>query len=208
MLAERLRELGPTAAHIQTVTIPILSEVSESGPDRSMLSGLRRSGGATEAGCEPTVFINQVAAYLQRAAQERQTSAMVDAASGHAAPATAVDERGAEDPALEPPAPLAEWLDLDQVMAAIADDPTSALPPASLPEPQEYLNSSPQHANVIPQAPDPPPLAVPAPAINERRPSWEEPLADDGAFFDPHQRAFPALLARLNAIANADDANR
>jgi hypothetical protein len=211
MLAERLRELGPAATHIQTVTIPILSEMGESGPDRSLLSGLRRerSGGATEAGCEPTVFINQVSAYLQRAAQERQTPAMFDAASNDAAPtAAAAEERGVEDPAPVPPSPLAEWLDLDQVMAAIADDPTSALPPASPPEPQDYLSSPPQRVNVVPQVPDPPPTAIPAPASSERRPSWEEPVDDEGAFFDPHQRAFPALLAKLNAIANAGDANR
>lgn len=189
MLAERLRELGQAAAHIQTVTIPILSEMAESGRERGMLSALRRErpGEATETGCEPTVFINQVAAYLQRAAQERQTPAMVDAPSTSTDPApteTVAEERGTEDPA--PPAPpsqLAEWLDLDQVMAAITDDSTPAdQPPASPPEPQDYVSSPPQRAN-------------------------EEPVDDEWVLFDPHQRAFPALLAKLNAIANADDAN-
>src|SRR5215475_13314707 len=75
LLADRLRELGPAAGHIQAVTIPILSEAG-SGDDqggRGMLSALRGYRSRTaEGGCEPSVFINQVSTYLQRAAQERQ----------------------------------------------------------------------------------------------------------------------------------------
>src|SRR5215813_15559812 len=43
MLADRLRELGPAAGHIQAVTIPILSESSTGhSQERGMLSALRR----------------------------------------------------------------------------------------------------------------------------------------------------------------------
>src|SRR5262245_50422156 len=80
MLADRLRELGPAAGHIQAVTIPILSEAGGEGQERGIMSALRRDRPrATEdGGCEPSVFINQVATYLQRAAQERQARATLD----------------------------------------------------------------------------------------------------------------------------------
>ena len=211
MLAERLRELGPAATHIQTVTIPILSETAESGRYRGVL-GLRRErqAEATDAGCELTVFVNQVAAYLQRAAQERLTSAMLNARSTDAAPPAelVVEEHRVEDPAPAPISELAEWLDFDEMMATIADDSPSTRPAAPSLEPQEFLTSVAQRANILPTAFDQPVSASPAFAIGESRPSWTEPADDEGIIFDPHQRAFPALIARLNAIANADDANR
>jgi hypothetical protein len=71
-LAERLRDLGPRAAHTQTLTVPRLVLA----PERQRTSGLfgrfRRTRTAMPAdGCEPDVFAQQVAAYLQRIEAER-----------------------------------------------------------------------------------------------------------------------------------------
>jgi len=85
VLGERLRALNGVAAHVQTLTIPVLA-----GPRprlsraRGMLSALRR--GKQEQndapdGCDPTVFASQCAEYLERAAAERASA--VTAAEHH-----------------------------------------------------------------------------------------------------------------------------
>src|SRR5215813_15256992 len=51
LLADRLRELGPAAGHIQAVTIPILSEAGGGEEQRQgMMSALRRDRSRTAEG--------------------------------------------------------------------------------------------------------------------------------------------------------------
>jgi CheY-like chemotaxis protein len=72
-LAERLRQLDERAAHVQTLTIPLLAAPGRSSPARGMLAALRRERpGSSGDGCDPAVFAEQVTAYLERAAIERQ----------------------------------------------------------------------------------------------------------------------------------------
>jgi hypothetical protein len=70
-MADYLRQLGQAAAHVQTLTIPLLA----SGPerDRPVLSTfLRERITRTEPeGCDPAVFAEQITEYL-REAQERR----------------------------------------------------------------------------------------------------------------------------------------
>jgi hypothetical protein len=73
-MAEHLRQLGPTAAHVQTLTIPLLAGGADR--DRPVLSAFRRDrgrkGNRTEPeGCDPAVFAEQITEYL-REAQERR----------------------------------------------------------------------------------------------------------------------------------------
>ena len=96
VLGERLRALNGVAAHVQTLTIPVLA-----GPRprltraRGMLSALRRGKPQQDDapdGCDPTVFAAQCAEYLERAAADR---AVNDAeAVHHAEPIgySAIDE--------------------------------------------------------------------------------------------------------------------
>lgn len=80
-LAARLRDLGPAAAHVQALTIPILATSKPiAAPRKGVLSALRRHRvrASTPDGCEPSVFAEQVALYLERASAEREA---------HAAPA-------------------------------------------------------------------------------------------------------------------------
>lgn len=74
-MAEHLRQLGPTAAHVQTLTIPLLAGAADR--DRPVLSAFRRDRGGRKGkstepeGCDPAVFAEQITEYL-REAQERR----------------------------------------------------------------------------------------------------------------------------------------
>jgi len=77
-LGERLRSLDGGAAHVQTLTIPVLaSSSSRASRAGGVLSALRRdkSKGAVASsdGCDPGVFAEQCKEYLERAATERAT---------------------------------------------------------------------------------------------------------------------------------------
>jgi hypothetical protein len=74
-LGERLRALDGAAAHVQTLTIPVLASGSGRGGSRAggVLSALRREKAklATHEGCDPGVFAEQCKEYLERAESER-----------------------------------------------------------------------------------------------------------------------------------------
>jgi CheY-like chemotaxis protein len=66
-LATWLRDLGPAAAHVQELTIPMLAAAPMPVPKRhGVLSGLRRTRSDTAAtdGCELDEFARQVSAYV------------------------------------------------------------------------------------------------------------------------------------------------
>jgi CheY-like chemotaxis protein len=75
-LAERLRELGDVAAHVQTLTIPIFETTASTSHKGGVLSSLRkqRKGKAHAAqtvGCTVDTFAEQVVIYLIRAVEAR-----------------------------------------------------------------------------------------------------------------------------------------
>ena len=76
-LGERLRALDGAAAHVQTLTIPVLATPGRGGrsakPAGGMLSALLRDRGddGPANGCDPAVFAEQCKEYLVRAAHER-----------------------------------------------------------------------------------------------------------------------------------------
>jgi len=74
-LTGHLRRLNSKAAHVQTLSVPLLAAVEHHGSmGRTVLSALRREkqGPAIADGCDPEVFAEQVQAYLERAALERK----------------------------------------------------------------------------------------------------------------------------------------
>jgi len=110
-LADRLRTLHGDAAHVQTLTIPVLGHAApRSRIARGFLAALRRQRPVTPTldGCAPEVFADQCAAYLDRAAAERAALAVEEEPRPQAEPqiesvlAPAIDEAAAvsED---EPP---------------------------------------------------------------------------------------------------------
>ena len=74
-LANHMRELGVRAAHVHTLTIPVLAAARKASKKRptGVLGALRREKGANveAAGCEPEVFAKEVKIYLGRAVDER-----------------------------------------------------------------------------------------------------------------------------------------
>jgi hypothetical protein len=71
-IADYLRQLGSAAAHVQTLTIPLLASASGER-DRPVLSAFRRGRAqrVESEGCDPAVFAEQITDYL-REARERK----------------------------------------------------------------------------------------------------------------------------------------
>jgi hypothetical protein len=76
-MAEHLRQLGPDAGHVQTLTIPLLAGGGDR--ERPVLSTFRRDRGnrnRTEPeGCDPAVFAEQITEYLREARERRDAPA-------------------------------------------------------------------------------------------------------------------------------------
>src|SRR5262245_3007271 len=100
VLGERLRALNGVAAHVQTLTIPVLAAPRPTARRGSggMLAALRRNKPQEEPpdGCDPSVFAAQCAEYLERAAADQAMAAAAAerGAVGHEepAPASEVDD--------------------------------------------------------------------------------------------------------------------
>jgi len=76
-LAAALRVIA-AAAHVRTLTIPVLAAHAVAAPSSGILSRWRRGKSASQAmdGCDPAVFADQIASYLKESAAER--ALMVD----------------------------------------------------------------------------------------------------------------------------------
>jgi hypothetical protein len=103
-LADWLKDLGPSATHVQALTIPILATRANPEPERGLLAGLlRRTQNAGSQGCEPKIFAEHVATYLDKGETERMEDAVPEK------PAVIAQEPAlmAAAPAFEPEAPVA-----------------------------------------------------------------------------------------------------
>ena len=104
-IAERLRALESAAAHVHTLTIPVLAAPRSRPRIGGMLSALRRDKqpASEPDGCDPAVFADQCATYLERAMAgrcEASAAAGVDMDAAHA-PAPTVETAGEPPPAEE-----------------------------------------------------------------------------------------------------------
>lgn len=74
-LANHMRELGTRAAHVHTMTIPVLATAPKALKKRhsGVLGALRRekSSEVDVAGCQPEAFATEVRIYLERAVDQR-----------------------------------------------------------------------------------------------------------------------------------------
>src|SRR5688500_8073307 len=75
-LAGALRAIA-TAGRVQMLTIPVLAEAPKPSKKRGMLAQFRRSrtAAARPDGCDPSVFGDQIAAYMEEAALAREQHA-------------------------------------------------------------------------------------------------------------------------------------
>jgi hypothetical protein len=127
-LAAALRVIA-AAAHVRTLTIPVLS----AGPKRpragGMLAKLRRLRAELPApdGCDPAIFAEQISVYLKEAADERAALALAAAADDSApGPAQAVHVPDPPQAAYLLETPLAAYV-LETPQAAYASEPPQAI---------------------------------------------------------------------------------
>ena len=160
-LAAALRVIA-AAARVQMLTIPVLGPPRPAAKSGGVLSALRRdkSRSAEPDGCDPAVFAEQIASYLERAAQERATTA-ADLAQDDA-PAVA-ETLAMPTETSEPVEDFSEWVHeepagdesvsfaLEEVARALFSD-AGAAPEA----PAEAFE-----APVEPSAPPPAPIVAP-----------------------------------------------
>jgi len=116
VLSDYLRGLGDAGAHVQTLTIPILSVAS--APQHSIRGRFRRDRSTpTSDGCDPEVFAEQVSEYLQRAHKARRVSEVE--------PTLAAVE---SDAAFVPEPPANEDIDLTPYVADLGEPTTPEQP--------------------------------------------------------------------------------
>src|SRR5262245_44031799 len=134
VLGDRLRALNGVAAHVQTLTIPVLAAPRPRARTRAggMLSALRRGKAqedATPDGCDPSVFAAQCAEYLERAVAEQRQNASA-AAEGRTprfedSLRTTVTPAGAAKKATTEVEPITEFVAMDEPAAERAPDLSS-----------------------------------------------------------------------------------
>ncbi len=198
-LASALRVIA-AAAHVRTLTIPVFaSGVRKAAPRKGMLArlGLGRGDDTAPAGCDPTVFAEQVIAYLNEAAADREaTHAHADDATA-AAPLSAVALPRAETAPASIPQP-----------APAAIPPADTQPvyePISLYVPLPPLERAPRYEPYVPAAPEEPVVADEAgwtaelPA-DERVPVYEPPAA----YAPPASEPQPYEAAPVESAAAED----
>jgi CheY-like chemotaxis protein len=129
-LAEWLKELGQAAQHVQALTIPILAipgPVPE--PQRGLLAGLRRKTETGPSGCEPKVFADHVATYLEQGQVERVEDVMPQAPAVVAEEPAVIAQEPAAMPAVlaAPETPVTPEVEVPTVVIASAADPAPAI---------------------------------------------------------------------------------
>jgi hypothetical protein len=127
-LAAWLKDLGPAAAHVQELTIPLLA-TSAPPPKkrRGVLATLRRerTAAATPDGCDPDVFAEQVSGYMDRASAGRPLVEPEPPAVVEAAPAPVEIEPAIELLLLSPgllPEPRANLAEPELVVQPDSED--------------------------------------------------------------------------------------
>jgi hypothetical protein len=141
-LAAALRVIA-AAAHVRTLTIPVLaSGVKRAPAGGGMLAKWRKQRAASPEpeGCDPAVFGEQIAAYLQEAAAERaqlEEDALLDAErieAGAAVSSIELDDSVVAQPAIAPAADEVAatmrvdepWIAAEPVHTSVVDEPWMA----------------------------------------------------------------------------------
>jgi hypothetical protein len=118
-LAAALRVIA-AAAHVRTLTIPVLASGSQQEERGGFLSRWRR--GRAEApeldGCDPAVFAEQITAYLKEAAEERVEMGELPAPFAVIADRTLVDAVSADTLSFRETVDVGETLDADETFRA------------------------------------------------------------------------------------------
>jgi hypothetical protein len=185
-LAAWLRGLGPAAAHVQEVTIPILAATPPPVPRRrGVLSGLRRNRGGTAAtdGCGLDEFARQVSAYVDLACAQRAIAEPV------------VERAPTCDPEAPPVLPEPEIVPIEAAPIEGIIEEDDLWVPVGLEDAWEEP--------AVPQR-----IWVLTPISGSGELHVAAPAQDEWSFFDPEQCGFAALVAKLDEITEDKDANQ
>jgi CheY-like chemotaxis protein len=222
-IAEYLRQLGSAAAHVQTLTIPLLAS-SSAERDRPVLSAFRRGRAQhVEAeGCDPAVFAEQITEYL-REARERKVVVPPPSPSPAVDVVESATEADSTEPdlasfAVEDAPPMFTGRSFKELLARLdvseVDEPIVAAPVVD----ESSFGKDLPSANVMPMtviaeptipslvdeaAPVKTAVVVPDPPRPVTR-GRKSQRREDWALFDPKQYGFPALIAKLDEIAARD----
>ena len=236
VLADRLRALDVAAAHVQTLTVPVLGTPRpRSTAGRGVFSALlgdRTSSPAAPDSCDPAMFADQCAAYLDRAAAERERQAIVgDAADEEIAPIceaiAPVHEKIATLREEIAPAPVHEEIAVTVDTRAVDDLILVAMPlhDERQPEVRETSLSALLDEEVVQQLsaaietvaarrdsalmiPEPEEMPKAAKSRSQktrakpRQPARRPAEPAPSDLFDPQQCGFAALLAKLDEITH------
>lgn len=166
-VAAWLRDLGPAAAHVQELTIPILAAAATPAPKRrGMLSALRGGGrrSATADGCDLDVFARQIATYMKLAPPALMVS---EPRPDIEAPEIAAATAPVVVAAVAPEIPVAPEL----TAAAVEPEVLVAFAPeivAAAVEPEMFVAVAPEMMAAAARK-------TPAPAARRKRPQVVEP---------------------------------
>ncbi|HYM25365.1 MAG TPA: hypothetical protein VEU08_19240 [Vicinamibacterales bacterium] len=234
-IAEWLRSLDTAAAHVQTLTIPMFAP-SKPRPQRvrGMFSAFMGADddqpAAAPDGCDPAMFAEQCADYLERARAKRADNGDLDENSDEDKPIeTPLPQRAAPEVPQEAPREVRAAMeskpefefDLSSFFEAVKTEPLDPpvveesepdadaedLPPAA---PSSDIWVAPRVETRRRTSMEIPTAAVravaPRPQPTARRvPRSLRPVQDEWGFFDPDQAGFAALLAKLAEITEGDD---
>ena len=222
-LAEALRAIAG-AAHVQTLTIPILAAQTRKPSTSRMLSMLRRDQPveASPGGCDPTVFAEQVVSYLKRAADEQlaDVASVAEVAPGHAGAPVEIElspllnEEADDQPREEGGAALDPIPDhVGLALEAVEGDWINALnehplPPGASAPPRggrsEWGELIESLRHDLDQINAERPIEHTPPAARGASAPSSPPLEggpDEWGLFDPQPCGLPALLIKLDLLA-------
>jgi hypothetical protein len=213
-LATHLRELGAAAAHVQSVTIPLLGSAAPARVKSGLLAALRREKPQPMTdGCAPEAFAEQIRQYLATAEEQK-----IAAATRLAAEPVAVAEP------LDVPEPIAEPEPIEVEFAPLETETFVAPEPQPEPEPALFVEALAEEPPVdeVEAAPvdeaeelmaDEPaglPLSQLLQLVTEtavvEAPILEEPIFHEAIFHEPIIEAMPiAEVAPVAEVASVDD---
>lgn len=215
-VSDRLRELGPAALHVQSITAPLLGDRVEEPPrPRGFFAALRlrRPDVTVPATCDPNAFAEQISGYLLRAIAER-AALDADAPQAHISvdePWYLVGAGGADGwtaaGALSDAGPPRGDRQAVENVAAPVDRsvaPAHEQPlviPATELELTRFLG-----ALEMPGAVHPRRQPAPSRPPRQRRPkrATHSVMLDAAAYFDPARCTFAALVAAFDAVATTE----
>jgi hypothetical protein len=218
LLDERLRELDGAGAKVQTLMIPMLSSVKDSGKKAGLLNRLRRNSDmpTTDDGCDPAVFAEQIAEYLERHAAERAHHASIeeDEEVGSHVVEPAAPAPAAVAPAAPPDAAVADEMVSVKPAHAEASPESPRLDPPVTPATAAWQELSLDQAPLTSAAEAP--AVAPAEKTDSLMSEFASALAappatlkkngltpdEEWGTFDPAQSGFVALLEKLQEVAD------